>query len=640
MIQNIEEIKNRLDPVDVLNFIGHEKSHPKKSGGEIRDYCPIHGGDNQQSLAINEATKLFHCHSCGAKGDLISLYQQAKQIDFSEAIETLASRFQINIQREKKESIIAEKQVIPVENVWSLAKEGNGHPYLSKKGVKPCPGLRYGKDAKGNHSIVVPFYDVEGNLKTVQHIHEKGKYFLLGHSPSAAFFPIGLFKDGDIVYLAEGIATTITIKEEIQGAAISFGSAGNMAKVVNALKGKYPNLKIIICLDDNDAALKAAQQINHSDISFRKPSFAGLAKSEDDADFNDLKKLADSQVLRDQLQNVFTFPFDENTSQAPSKDKPIDSAKKGKCIIIGEALEKSGFLQRIRDKTLEYRQNGIVKLSGLPTNFKKLDEIIDGLQGGHLVILAGRTGMGKTYAALNLLKNISIEQKIPASLYSLEMSNSQVFYRLISLCCGVSPTKIKRGTLTDEELFKVEEAIKKIESSPLFVTDDPANSNLFTLSENIRSSCDNGQVKAVFIDHIGLVNCGIGYKDNRATELGQISMTFKLMAKQYNIPVICLAQLNRDADSRDPPKLSQLKDSGHLEQNADIVLFIHRKDYFDPTDKPEQADIIVSKNREGEIGTVVFKYKKSSWLLEELLPLNAVMNARNESNEPRGHTYK
>jgi replicative DNA helicase len=213
------------------------------------------------------------------------------------------------------------------------------------------------------------------------------------------------------------------------------------------------------------------------------------------------------------------------------------------------------------------------------------------------------------------------------------MSNTQVFYRLVSLCSGIPATKIKRGTINDKELEEVETALRLIENSPLYVTDEPTNSTLSTLSGNMNSSCEANGVKAIFIDHIGLVNCGNTYKDNRANEMGRITMTVKIKAKNYDIPIICLAQLNREAESIDLPKLSQLRESGNLEQDADIVIFVHRRDYYNSEDKPGQVEINVAKNRDGEPGKVTCEYGKATWLIKESPPIKDLMEEINSSKK-------
>lgn len=414
MIKNLEEIKRRLDPVAVLNFIGYAKSKPHQSDDEIRDFCPIHEGDNQKSLAISQTEKTFFCHSCGASGDLIDLYKQAKQIDrFSDAVENLASHFYINVVREKKEKLTTKKPSISADEVWASAKEGEGHPYLMRKGVNPCQGLRYGEDLRGNDSIIVPFYNVNGHLQTVQFINNnkppaKNKFFLQNHPFMGAFFKIGSFEDGDTVHLAEGLATTLTIKEEIQGAAISFGSAYNMVRVVNSLKGKYSNLKIIICLDDNKAALDEAQKISKRGVSFRKPSFEGLQREEGDNDFNDLKRLAGA--VKDQLQAEFVLPSsDDNKSENTEPEYKPESFYDSLGAIIGDldfALQ-----QKNRNYELfEQEHKKLFAAGGLITGYEQIDEQLYFAKGDFVVVQA-LSNHGKSTFMLQLLYRFLTDPK-------------------------------------------------------------------------------------------------------------------------------------------------------------------------------------------------------------------------------------
>ena len=155
--------------------------------------------------------------------------------------------------------------------------------------------------------------------------------------------------------------------------------------------------------------------------------------------------------------------------------------------------------------------------------------------------------MGKTWFALNLLKNISVDQNIPSALFSLEMSENEIVYRLISLCSGIHIYKIQNGKMNEEELNQVALAIQKIESSPIFINDSPANGLLRNLSESMSSINNDSQI--IIIDHIGLVRANDSSTgNNRATEVGAITRTIKIHAKEYKVPIMCLAQLNRGAE--------------------------------------------------------------------------------------------
>jgi replicative DNA helicase len=295
---------------------------------------------------------------------------------------------------------------------------------------------------------------------------------------------------------------------------------------------------------------------------------------------------------------------------------PLDTKSDGRCKLANEAIKNSLILDKIKQKRVEFKKTGCITLSGISTGFKSMDDVIDGFQPGHLIVLAGRASMGKTFVAMNYVNNIAIVQKIPTAILSLEMSNLQLFYRLISLSSGIRTNIIKGGTSTDDELADIEAAISKIQNSPLLITEDPTNSKFSILEVSIENAVNDG-AKIVFVDHVGLIQYYDGLKDNRANEVGAITSRLKIMAKKFAIPIVVLAQLNRGADTDVPPKLSNLRESGSLEQDADIVIFVHRSDYFNRDTRPFEVDIIIAKNRDGEQGiTLPFK-RNGLWLLSE-----------------------
>jgi KaiC/GvpD/RAD55 family RecA-like ATPase len=658
-IENLDEIKAKLDPESVLELLQPGKKN--RSGQELRSPCPVHGGDGE-NFCLNLNTHNWTCHSEGCKGtNLVDLYAQCKKIpNVNTAAAELAEIFGIPIKYKGTIEGNQSTKYSPesVLTCWNEAKPQGNDAYFSRKKLAPPPIAKFGKNPAGYHSTLIPYKNTDGELKLILSLG-KGKYEFKAGEPKGTFALLGELNPNGSFYVGEGIATVQTAWEATQKEipAVSCRSWSNILPVVAAIKAKYPNAKPIILIDCDAGGngLKAAQLVAQAfpDATFRLPSFEQLQHSGDKkpTDFNDIiSKCGQSfDEVRRQLEQPFDIsswssppkePLKEKIQTPNSTEQPktstAHSKTHGRCEPARDAIKRIGFLDKIKARVHDFRTTGVSKISGMSTGYTQLDELIDGLQGGHLLILAGRTAMGKTYKVLNILKNIAIDQQLPAALYSLEMSHQQVFYRLASLCSGVPATQIRRGTINDTDLAKVEAALVKIGDSQLFVTDDPANSNFSNLYANMRYSCEEEGAKAIFIDHIGLVNCGSDYRDNRATELGTISMNFKLMAKQYDIPVLCLAQLNRDADSKEPPKLSQLRESGNLEQNADVVIFIHRRDYYDPTDKPGQADIIVAKNREGDTGTVTFGYEKATWLLTELPLLRVLIDQQQKSGSGNG----
>lgn len=314
-IENLEEINQQLDVELVLREIGYEKSNPLDTGQEIRDYCPVHQGGRQRSLCINKVTKLCFCQSCGFKGDVIELFRQARSIKLPDAVRTLApiAGVEIRYSGATKTNMAPEKRT--PQEVLASSKPGGEHSYLKDKKVEHCEGLLYGKDERGNPAVIVPFYTVNGDLQTVQFVHKRGKFFLGGYSYNGSFFSTSKFSNGDTVYLAEGIATALTIwmAFEKRVPVISFGSANNMLHAVEAIRSRYPNLKLVLCLDHNKAATDQAKHLTDiNNCSYRLPSFDGMVssdKSKELADFNDLTSKCNQplSVVRIQLMAEYNL---------------------------------------------------------------------------------------------------------------------------------------------------------------------------------------------------------------------------------------------------------------------------------------------------------------------------------------------
>ena len=685
-IENLEEIKEiskTLDAKSVLEWIQPEKKITT-SGNHLRSCCPAHGGDGKENFSINTNTHAWKCHSKGCTGtNLIDLYAQNRgysKDQFHQAAEEFAHQFSLPIKYKNKENSVAINKITTKQNktkkihesikqkfsekksytketviqCWNEAEKEGKDTYFYKKALYPPSIARFGKNANGYQSTQIDYRDVDENLKYILCLGDRKFHYKIEEDTSGAFAKLGELNPNREFYVGEGIATAQTAWESTNREipAISCGSWSNINPVIKSITDKFPSIKPIVLIDcdEGENGLKAAREIakEFPQATFRKPNFNNIPNPKNHPqkelkDFNDMISKCEGTLedVKQQLSiefDISSWEEHKKKEQRPQEIETVvksDSKSKNRSEHAGQVLKDINFLSKLKERVFEYKQNpDDIKLFGYPTNFKKLDEMIDGLQGGHLIILAGRTGMGKTYAALNMLKNTAIEQKIPSALYSLEMTNAEVFYRLISLMTKIPSKQIKRGRINDDQLSQVERSIKRIEESPLFVSDDPANSVLKNLHEDMKGTIRDG-AKIVFVDHIGLVNCGSGYKENRATELGAISMSFKLLAKEYSIPVISLAQLNRDADSKDTPKLSHLRDSGELEQNADIVLFVHRRDYFDPIDKEGQVDIIVGKNRHGDVGTVAFSYNKPLWILEECLLINEMNSNSYKTSDPK-----
>ncbi len=642
--EKLNTLKATLDPFRVLQLINYEKSSPIDTGDEIRDYCPIHKGDKQRSLTINKDKKTFFCHSCGEKGDLIYLYQKSTERNFKDSCQDLNLPDSPHYFPAQKTTESGKKRTL--QQVINESKPLVSHPYLTAKRVDPCDGLLQGKDDRRNDSIVVPLKNISGELQAVQFVHENGKFF---NGPSkGAFFIIGSLETSPKVWLAEGIATALTIwrayNKEIT--VISFGSIINLPTVVSRIKTKYPETELIICLDYGTAAFKKAHKLDqeYPNLKYCTPSFEGLSYQEEKkpTDFNDLISQCNLKDLDVQKQLEKTITIHEIPKEPQNETARItvkaDVLSRSTPVKINTMLEEINLIDIIKNRAEEYAKNGKTTLSGLSTGYEKLDEITDGFQKEHLIILAARTAMGKSWVALNFIKNIAIDQQRPATLFSLEMSNNQIIYRLLSLCSKVPARKIRNGDLTNTELEKINKAYEQIKSSPLFLSDCPKNSNLEELRKNISKASKESDL--IVIDHVGLIKAYNNQNNNRVSEMGEITRSLKLSTKEHKIPILCVAQLNRNADKDEPPKLSDLRESGSIEQDSDVVIFIHRSDYFSEEKKPKELDLIIAKNRDGEQGkTVNFTYDKGSWHIKEKAVINEEIKPAQRVNAVNNETH-
>lgn len=258
-------------------------------------------------------------------------------------------------------------------------------------------------------------------------------------------------------------------------------------------------------------------------------------------------------------------------------------------------------------------------LSGLPTGFTKLDKLTSGWQNSDLIIIAARPAMGKTAFVLSMAKNMAVDYNTPVAFFSLEMSNVQLVNRLISNVCEIEGDKIKSGKLTDMEWEQINTRIRKLYSAPLYV-DDTASLSIFELRTKARRLVREHGVKIIIIDYLQLMNATGMKFGSREQEVSTISRSLKQLAKELNIPIIALSQLSRKVEDRKDsnskrPQLSDLRESGAIEQDADIVCFIHRPEYYshsaeDGESKPikGKAEFIVAKHRSGAVDDVEMRF--------------------------------
>ena len=250
---------------------------------------------------------------------------------------------------------------------------------------------------------------------------------------------------------------------------------------------------------------------------------------------------------------------------------------------------------------------------GLKTGFRKLDQMTHGLHPGDLIIVAGRPGMGKTSFAMNIAEHAAFVQKVPTVFFSMEMASQQLFVRLVSSAGRIDQGALRSGIMQDEDWDRLVSLMPLLQEAPLFIDETPALTPL-DLRSRVRAIARRQNLGLVVIDYIQLMQIP-NSRENRTNEVAEISRGLKALAKEMRVPVIALSQLSRAVASRDSkrPVMTDLRDSGGIEQDADLILFVHREAYYrdgrvenagQSTEKLDQSEIIVAKHRNGSTGTV------------------------------------
>ncbi len=282
----------------------------------------------------------------------------------------------------------------------------------------------------------------------------------------------------------------------------------------------------------------------------------------------------------------------------------VRSASKSMNQIVKTAMDR---IQKLGNKQ--------TKLSGIPSGWQSLDRVTSGWQPSDLIIVAARPSMGKTAFVLSMARNMAVEHNIPVALFSLEMSDVQLVTRLMVSETGIPSENLRTGKLNTEDWKQLEEKIKPLESAPIFIDDTPAIS-LTELRAKCRKLKIQHGIQIIVIDYLQLMSGPPEIKNNREQEVSQISRGLKAIAKELNVPVIALSQLNRSVESRQDkrPQLSDLRESGAIEQDADIVTFIHRPEKYNITvDRDDKsligvAEIIIAKHRNGAVTDVNLRF--------------------------------
>lgn len=265
-------------------------------------------------------------------------------------------------------------------------------------------------------------------------------------------------------------------------------------------------------------------------------------------------------------------------------------------------------------------------LRGVPTGFKALDNILAGLQKSDLIILAARPSMGKTTLAMNIAHHVAVKEGIPVGVFSLEMGKEQLIDRLLAAESGIDSWKLRTGRLEDSDFPKINDAMATLSEAPIFI-DDSAATNVMEMRTKARRLQTEHDLGLIVIDYLQLINGRNSGGDSRVQEISEISRGLKGLARELNVPVIALSQLSRAVESRTPPipMLSDLRESGSIEQDADVVMFIYREDYYKGQDseQPGAAQVMVRKHRNGPTGEIELFFHPERLLFRDVDHLHA-----------------
>ncbi len=300
----------------------------------------------------------------------------------------------------------------------------------------------------------------------------------------------------------------------------------------------------------------------------------------------------------------------------------LDEAE-SRIFRIGEEGSRGGvgfqpmdkLVQALIDRVQELEANGSEDVTGIRTGFYDLDRMTAGLQKGDLIVLAARPSMGKTAFALNIAEHVAVQEGLPVAVFSMEMGASQLALRVVGSLGRIDQQHLRTGRLRDDEWERLPEAASKLSEAPMFIDESPGL-NPAELRARARRLARQygGTLGLIVIDYLQLMSGSSNSSDeNRATVLGEISRGMKGLAKELQCPVIALSQLNRSVETRPDkrPMMSDLRESGAIEQDADVIMFIYRDDYYNKDSKePGVAEIVLAKQRNGPVGTVKLTFLK------------------------------
>ncbi len=307
-------------------------------------------------------------------------------------------------------------------------------------------------------------------------------------------------------------------------------------------------------------------------------------------------------------------------------DKLLDGAEQKIFDIVQNRSRVNGsysFKDLVRQsmESIESAYHRKGALTGLASGYTDFDEKTSGLQASDMIVIAARPSMGKTALALNIAENVVVKEKVPVAVFSLEMSRDQLVQRLLCSHARVNLQHVRRGFLSQKDWPQLVNSASVLSEAPLYIDDTPGISvtELRAKARRFKAAFD---IRMVVIDYLQLMQTFGGRSENRQQEISEISRSLKALARELNVPVIVLSQLNRAAENRpdNRPRLSDLRESGAIEQDADLVVLLLRKEYYNPEDCPGEAEVIIAKQRNGPTGDVKLTFLSDYTRFENYSP--------------------
>ncbi|MCX6804605.1 MAG: replicative DNA helicase [Patescibacteria group bacterium] len=373
----------------------------------------------------------------------------------------------------------------------------------------------------------------------------------------------------------------VTLSEELdkQGTLKSMGGASYLTELVNGVPS-------------------AAHVVQYAQFVAQKATLRRLIKAS-----SQINTMAydEDQPLDSLLDNAEKTLFDVSQKHLRQNFVSIKD-------VLAESFDRLDSLHKDKES-----------LRGVPTGFSGIDNLLAGLQKSDLIILAARPSMGKTSLALNIAQNVATKEGVPVGVFSLEMSKEQLIDRLLASEAGIDSWKLRTGSLEDKDFEKLNKAMGVLSEAPIYI-DDSAMANVMEMRTKARRLQSEHDLGLIVIDYLQLMS-GRNSSENRVQEISEISRGLKGMARELNVPVIALSQLSRSVEQRSPkiPQLSDLRESGSIEQDADVVMFIYREDYYEKdSEKKNIADILIKKHRNGPTGEVELFFQPEQTLFKSI----------------------